>query len=541
MSASAGGGTAPSAAGRGSTDGFVVRALAAGAIGALVAALLYRSVLFFAAGAEAVGFPYNLDYGEGIVWQQLLLMARGQAYGDIAGFPSIVFHYPPLYHALAALLAGGTGLDQLAAGRLLSLLAALAAAAAVGALVFHGTRGAAGRVPGLLCGCVAGLVALTHWPVAVWAPLMRVDMVAVALSVLGVCFGVRSPERPRLVHAAALCFVAAVYTKQTALAAPFATFFVLALVRPGLAVAGVATCVVVGGLLVGALTWATDGGFLRHLVLYNINRFDLSRLGSVGAIVAAHALYAVAVAIALARAAWRLTWRVWAGAGIAGLRRRLASDERSRILAVAAAYLALTTATLAGVGKSGSAANYFVEWMCVWSVFIGFAAWDAAILAAGQHPLGDRACGPRPRVASPLLAILVPMALAAQALALPSPLDARRTQEPAQAREMRELVDRVAGAAGPVVSDDMVLVLRAGKPVVWEPAIFAELASVGRWDEGRFLAMIEARAFAFFVTTGYWGDATFESRYTPSVGRALDAAYPRKERRAGYVLHLPDE
>jgi hypothetical protein len=30
----------------------------------------------------------------------------------------------------------------------------------------------------------------------------------------------------------------------------------------------------------------------------------------------------------------------------------------------------------------------------------------------------------------------------------------------------------------------------------------------------------------------------FDSRYTPAVADAMDAAYPRRERTAGYVLHL---
>ena len=61
-------------------------------------------------------------------------------------------------------------------------------------------------------------------PVVTWAPFMRVDMLAVALSLFGLVAAFKALERPRLIYLAALLFVAAVYTKQTSIAAPAATF-----------------------------------------------------------------------------------------------------------------------------------------------------------------------------------------------------------------------------------------------------------------------------------------------------------------------------
>ena len=68
--------------------------------------------------------------------------------------------------------------------------------------------------------------------------------------------------------------------------------------------------------------------------------------------------------------------------------------------------------------------------------------------------------------------------------------------------KMQELVEIIRKATRPVISDDMVLVLRAGRQVQWEPAIFAELASMGLWDQQPFLNMIQSHAFAFFITQG---------------------------------------
>ena len=87
----------------------------------------------------------------------------------------------------------------------------------------------------------------------------------------------------------------------------------------------------------------------------------------------------------------------------------------------------------------------------------------------------------------------------------------------------------------------MVVVLQSGKEVVWEPAIFADLAVLDQWDEGPFIQMIRSNDFAFFITKGQRGERLFDSRYNAPVAQAIGAAYPRTELLAGYVIHLPPE
>jgi hypothetical protein len=76
--------------------------------------------------------------------------------------------------------------------------------------------------------------------------------------------------------------------------------------------------------------------------------------------------------------------------------------------------------------------------------------------------------------------------------------------------------------------------------VQWEPFIFAELAKKGAWDERPFIALIDARSFAFFVTDGHRGDGdVYDERYTSRVLDAIDRSYPVKTKLAGYTLHYP--
>jgi hypothetical protein len=105
------------------------------AVGLLLAVLLYRAALFASGGLAAILFPWELDYGEGIVWQQMRWIFTDKAYGPIDQFPAIVFHNPPHYHAVTAITAGTLGTDELATGRAISLLSTMAATVASAMLV----------------------------------------------------------------------------------------------------------------------------------------------------------------------------------------------------------------------------------------------------------------------------------------------------------------------------------------------------------------------------------------------------------------------
>ena len=73
----------------------------------------------------------------------------------------------------------------------------------------------------------------------------------------------------------------------------------------------------------------------------------------------------------------------------------------------------------------------------------------------------------------------------------------------------------------------------------WEPAIFAELATTGRWDERLITNMITAHAFAFVITQGHSGTPLYDSRFTPAVDRAIEQAYPKTKEFGGQTLHFP--
>jgi hypothetical protein len=109
---------------------------------------------------------------------------------------------------------------------------------------------------------------------------------------------------------------------------------------------------------------------------------------------------------------------------------------------------------------------------------------------------------------------------------------------PEKLAEQERVVQMIAAADKPVASENMVLLMRAGKPVIFEPAIVTELARMGRWNEAPLVTMIRQHQFAFVITAdNLVGGGPLR---TPEVDRAIRMAYPRVEHAAPYVwLNLP--
>ena len=260
---------------------------------------------------------------------------------------------------------------------------------------------------------------------------------------------------------AVLVFVMAVYTKQTSITAPAAVLFVAFATDRRSAFRAYGLGLLVGSSILLLLTWLTGGGFIRHLLFYNLNRFSLA-----SAVASVFEEWPQALFLALAL-----------GGLLAGWRGK--TPDRRRLL-VLTLWLGFATAMLATLGKSGAKLNYMIDWMCIWSVLIGILVTSVLGSLLASEPASVWS-------SRSMLALLVPVALLAQVSVMPTARDYYGT-DPEQRRQLVALAARLKTIPGPVLSDDMVLLIKSGKPVPWEPAIFAELASdrpVGRAADHR--------------------------------------------------------
>jgi hypothetical protein len=472
----------------------------------------------------AIRYPFELDHGEGIVWQQALLIPSATK------FPFFAFQYPPVYHLAVRVLAA-TGIDMLVAGRSISLVSALTVGTIVARLAFLATPRRVGSIARFTGSAIAGLTVFCYEPVVTWSPLMRVDMLAVALSFLGVLCVVTSVGRLWRLIAGLVFFLLAMFTSQTSIAAPLATIPVMLIIDPRRTLATSSAMVLAGLALLLLLNEYTGGGFLRHILLHGGHRYQFDLL-----------IYGIAHQ-------WHhAVFLLFTVAGVVSVWRRLASEGRwlsrgcfirdvagsidTRCMLVVTFYLIVTTLMLVMIGRSGAGANYLIEGMCVWSVIIG------AFVASTIDRTIRSVALTRQSLAAPV-AISLGWLLAMQMIVMPTSNGEYGIVTQAYTRDLELLRSRIAKMPGPVLSDDMVLLLRAGKQVSWEPASFVALAGQRRWDRQMTIDRIQAHEFATIVTSGGPGGRLYDSRFTPDVTHAIEAAYPRTESMAGRTLHLP--
>jgi hypothetical protein len=107
--------------------------------------------------------------------------------------------------------------------------------------------------------------------------------------------------------------------------------------------------------------------------------------------------------------------------------------------------------------------------------------------------------------ATAALVLVIPLVLAGQNLYTVVnafvPGELVRMHQDEQMEAYRRFTPRVLSASKPVVSDDMVLLVRAGKEVVFEPATMCLMAEVGTWDPTGFERLIESGNFGVIIVS----------------------------------------
>jgi hypothetical protein len=459
------------------------------ALGAVLVLQLWVVLLDF---KTATPFPGQFDYGEGIVWQQTLLMLGPRMYSPSHELPFIVFHYPPLYYLVVRVLMA-LPMDPLEAGRLVSVLSALASAAIVSALVLAclPRRPTAAQIA-----IAVGSGALMLLPLAVrtWGGLMRVDMLAIALGLGATLVAVRSGGRFWLLTAALLLGLASMFTKQTQPPAGLSIVLVGLLCWPRATIGAALVVFLAGAAGVGLLQAATHG-FLQNIVGDNLNTYSW-----------AHGIEVLWME--RTSAPFVLVMGVGALVVLAEFRRRARFAQLRRgdpvlvARAVVVIHFILACLMAPTVFKTGSSNNYLLD-----------------LLTSGAVLIGVLLCE---WLRQPLLFAATSVFLALATANLPM-RHYHQEQFDAWMRGAQPVIDSIRAADKPVTSDNMVLVMRAGKTLVYEPAIAEQLIATKQWDPSALLQMIRDHGFAFVLCQEP------VPKGGPVLAAALMAAYPRLE------------
>lgn len=437
--------------------------------------------------ALALNYRFSLDYGEGIVWQQTLLMFGPRMYSPSPDLPFIVFHYPPLFHTVVRALMA-LGWDPLFSGRLVSVTASAVSAFLIGTMIMLGTRSPR-TVSTIVIAVTMAALFLCLNPVRTWGVWMRVDMLAIALGLTGTIVLIRS--RCSLVGTtiALLLCVASVFTKQTQIPAGISVFAVALICAPRTTILAAAVAGSIGITCAAMLEWVT-GGFFKNIIAYNINPLSIG--DALHKIWLERELAPIVFLMVVALAQIGLS--TIRETGWAGLRSR---DRLAITETVLLIHFPLAALSALQILKDRSSNNYFIDFLAIGCVLIGIAL-----------------------CRSPMKTLVIAVTLLALSTANLRPrffLPEKLTQV---LRSNESLVRRIAAADRPVISDDMVLVLRAGKSLIYEPAIVRVLVAQGKWDPTPLLMMLHDHGLAFALTYTSGGESG------PLVMKTIENAYP---------------
>ncbi len=462
-------------------------------------------------GVAGLVYPYQLDYGEGIVlWFAQQLEHGHSIYKGLTGLPYASSNYPPLAMLLSAILMPILG-ESYASGRLLNLGSALLVAALTYRIV--ATETSSRRSAALAALLFFGSPYVFHW-----IALFRVDLIGLGFAFAGVYAvwkaGREGPgtrrERIGLLLAMVL-FLLALYTKQTLFAAPAAAFFALWRRDRRTAMFFGGALAAVGGGLYLALDYSTGGGFTFGLVTSNATVFLPDQL------LKQVANFAATFPVLLAFASFGLLQRV-----------------RRRNISVLDWYAVTSFAGLVMAGRTGAWENYFFETIASACVLMGIALerWLPSRLDSASRKS-------RVLVASAFRLALPLLLLAQLALMWADPriaLDLMARDFPAN-QALDALLRKTQGI---VISEDMGSLATSGKGVAYYTFQYSSLARSGKWDQRWELDGLRDGLFPLVILEqGTREDVDHYRRFTREFVSALDRYYGRVQTIGKFEIYAP--
>ena len=480
---------------------------------ALFSLLCLGGITFTLGTFHKAFYPFEWDDDEGAVWWEAAHVTDLRAlYHPIQQYPYFVVPYPPVFQALTWLAARGTG-NFLIAGRLICVFSALGISLILGLLVWHVSPR---RFPVHIRGSGAALTALLCFrlnALSIYIPEMGVDLLALFLTFLGIYLFIRCIQKPVALYGAFVCFVVAMFTKQTMVAAPLACLIAAGLVNPVRAFRYAMFSATLGVAGLGYLAWASNGEALRHLFVYNARQpFSIThwiqgmQTNFIGMMpIAAVALLALLPLVRRSLLGTRGTF-------VFRLRDGVRSSPQRMALLVLGLELAIALVISLTYGKSGSGVHYFLEWnfLCCPLAGLLFVRALKGWRFSSNYNLGGAA-------------ILLLLFLAALT-GLPDSLrridsvyrltEGERRMQDAKYSSAAAALEIVEHTPGPVLCENMLLVMKAHKEIPIEPGIQTFLGKSGIWDQSGFVNMIDSQKFRVIImrnlNNGFWTTQLFK-------------------------------
>ncbi|MFH1515989.1 MAG: hypothetical protein ABIG42_11085 [bacterium] len=417
-------------------------------------------LIWFVTAVKFTGYPYSLDFGEGILLVQSSMLMNGEnIYPPISDYPYMVSNYHPLYPFLAGLpfLFLNPGLWS---GRLITLLSAIGSMVLIGKIVFRSTK----RIE---LGMLAALLPLCLSFTYNWAFIYRVDFLGVFLSLSGL-YLYMYPRKKGGIHLSVIPFALAFFTKLNFILAPIACLIDLFYKKDsgrGKYLLFLILCIGIPYLLLNLIT---GFGMFMHTLVYTANIFHLDRM------------------VEGYREILEYTLPIWfvivIGVSV--------SNSKHKILLLS--YLILLMLGLGTYGAEGSDSNYFLELLFV--LPIAGLIWFPGFLTETKSET-NIAAGFR----FDWLALIL-IALFCLSGRLNHAADFGEARRLSQLVESGQQIDSfVSSCPGEVISEDLTFLAKNNKKMLFQPYIMSLLSRKGKWDQTTFVNDLSEKRFKLII------------------------------------------
>ena len=428
---------------------------------------------------NTVRFPYGADYGEAPLMDQVRRIENREVLykSNINQPPYVIANYPPLYPAWVAATNRILNIPLFQSGRITSVFFSLMSGVIIGIFSYHLTRN---KWYGVFS-------ASLFWGqpfVLIWSSFARVDLMALAFSLLGLWILYRYWDSTSGILLASLCLLISAFTRQTyVLSAPLAGFVWLLHCNRKRALAFILIFGGAGLIIFGMINAITKGGFLVNIVMANINRYDFPHALSMGR----QLLFIWPIILIYSVITIMLT--------VISRFKKLPIDP-GQTLQQPFIFYGLTFYTLGAliisftIGKIGSNVNYFLELITACVIWSGIAL----------KIIFDQ----KKTIKWAFFGILFIQSI--WVLGYSYRISQLNLQDLWGKLEVDKSIDMKVQSAvqkGTVLSDDfMDMVVLSDQPVYYQPFEYGELYYAGLWDPAEFVNQIRNRQFPLIIVGG---------------------------------------
>jgi hypothetical protein len=480
------------------------------AVLALVFMLGRALILFLDYNRILIGFPYNVDYGEGPILDQVMRLSRFENIypNDISEPPYIIGNYPPMYQLVQVPFAWLFG-PAFWYGRVINLVSILAAAFFIGSSLYTITKDTVAAVAG-------GLMLMVIPYILHWSGFVRVDSFALGLSWAALYFIIRHPDKKKYIILTAVFLTLAIYTRQSyGLAAPFAAFvwllshkpwkraFELALWTAGFSI-----------VFFGVLYLVSGGGVFFNIITANVNPFFWGTVETAWRVIREQMGYLVVTSVLYILGGLWFKQKAWW---------------------VATPYLVGGTLSGITIGKDGSNVNYLLEFSAALAFMSG------AVLAwAGTSWKGTKWEGQRWFLKVAAMVLLVVQIASLFPWTKNEYYRWVTDRAKYERDEIAQMVALVEQAETPVLADEfMGLVVLGGQNLAFQPFEYKQLVTGGIWDESPFIKSLANQEFDYVLLYDPPGWDSAGARWTTGQLFALRANYREIDRLANTRILVP--